>query len=184
MQDAASIAASLGLTRMTGFLSVLEVGYQRNSATGQPRQTGYEIELRLPIFDWGEARVARAEYTYMQAVNRAADLAVRARSEVREAYHGYRTAYDLARHYRNELVPLHKRISEENVLRYNGMLIGVFELLTDARKQIASVNAYIETLRDFWTTETHLDLALTGTSPGPMGVASARSSMAPEPAGH
>ena len=53
----------------------------------------------------------------------------------------YRSAYDIARHYRDEIVPLRKRIAEENVLRYNGMLIGVFELLADARAQIASVNA-------------------------------------------
>lgn len=185
LQEAQSLAAALGLSRATGFLNVLEVGFQRNSETASPRQTGYEIELRLPIFDWGDARVARAEYTYMQAVNRAADLAVRARSEVRESYHGYRTAYDLARHYRDEIVPLRRRISEENVLRYNGMLIGVFELLADARQQIASVNAYIDALRDFWMAETHLDLALTGTSPGAMGAGGARAAAAPaEPAGH
>jgi hypothetical protein len=41
-------------------------------------------------------------------------------------------------------VPLRKQIAEENLLRYNGMLIGVFELLADARAQIASVNAAIE----------------------------------------
>ena len=60
-----------------------------------------------------------------------------ARSEVREAYRAWRTAYDVARHYRDEMVPLAKRISEENLLRYNGMLIGVFELLADA-PQIAT----------------------------------------------
>ena len=65
---------------------------------------------------------------------------INARSEVREAYPAYRTAYDLARHYRDEIVPLRKRIAEENLLRYNGMLISVFELLADAREQIASVN--------------------------------------------
>lgn len=166
MQEAQNVAATLGLTRATGFISVLEVGYMRNSESGQPRQTGYEIELRLPIFDWGGARVARAEHIYMQAVNRAADTAVKARSEVREAYAAYRTAHDLARHYRDEIVPLRKRISEENLLRYNGMLIGVFELLADARQQIASVNAYIEALRDYWLAESTLDLALTGKSPG------------------
>jgi outer membrane protein TolC len=171
-REAENIASSMGLTRATGFISVLELGYQRNSASGLPRQTGYEIEMRLPIFDWGGARVARAEYTYMQAVNRAADTAVKARSEVREAYSAYRTAYDLARHYRDEIVPLRKRISDENVLRYNGMLISVFELLADARTQIASVNAYIEALRDFWVTEANLELALTGKSPGPMAIAS------------
>jgi outer membrane protein TolC len=171
MQDAQSIAASLGLTRATGFISVLELSYQHNNESGQPRQTGYEIELRLPIFDWGGAREARAEHTYMQAVNRAADTAVRARSEVREAYGAYRTAFDLARHYREEIVPLRRRISEENVLRYNGMLISVFELLADARQQVASVSAYIEALRDFWVADATLKTAMTGTSPGAIGMA-------------
>jgi outer membrane protein TolC len=162
MKEAQNLAAALGLTKATGFISVLEVGYMRNSESGQPRQTGYEIELRLPIFDWGTARVARAEHTYMQAVNRAADTAVKARSEVREAYAAYRTAHDLARHYRDEIVPLRKRISEENLLRYNGMLIGVFELLADARAQVGSVAASIGALRDFWLARADLDAALVG----------------------
>jgi outer membrane protein TolC len=185
MQETESVAKSLGLTRVTGFLSVLELGYQRNSETSQPRQTGYEIELRLPIFDWGGARVARAEFTYMQAAARAADLAVRARSEVREAYAGYLTSFELARHYRDEIVPLRKRISDENVLRYNGMLISVFELLADARQQIAAVNAYIESLRDFWIADANLDLALTGRSPGAMQVTSSATPSAAQAApGH
>ena len=173
MKEAESIASSLGLTRTTGFVSVLELSYQRNSETHEPRQTGYEVELRLPIFDWGGARVARAEYTYMQAVNRSSEVAIRARSEVREAYEAYRTTYDLARHYRDEIVPLRKRISDENVLRYNGMLISVFELLADARQQVAAVNNYIDALRDFWVADATLQVALTGTSPGSAGFARA-----------
>ena len=74
----------------------------------------------------------------MQALHRVAETAVNARSEVREAYSAYRTAYDTAKHYRDEIVPLRKRIAEENLLRYNGMLISVFELLADAREQVAS----------------------------------------------
>jgi len=171
MQEAEHIAASLGLTRTTGFINVFEVGYQRNSASGQPRQTGYEIELRLPLFDWGGAKIARAEYTYMQAVNRAADIAVRARSEVREAYSAYRTAFDLAQHYRDEIVPLRKRISEEVLLRYNGMLMSVFELLADAQQQVIAVAASIDAQRDFWIAETNLDLALNGKSPGSLAAA-------------
>jgi len=172
MKEAENVAASLGLTRATGFISVFEVGYRRNSETGQPRETGYEIELRLPIFDWGGARVARAEHIYMQSVNRAADLAVKARSEVREAYAAYHTSFELAKHYREEIVPLRKRISEESLLRYNGMLISVFELLADARQQIAAVSVYLEALRDFWIADTTLHLAMTGKSPGAISAAS------------
>ena len=155
-------ARNLGLTRTTRFINVLELGVLRNSSNEAPTQRGWEIGFELPLFDWSGARVARAEAVYMQTVHRAAETAVNARSEVREAYTGYRSAYDIARHQRDEVVPLNQRIGEENVLRYNGMLIGVFELLADARTQIASVNGAIQALRDFWIAQADLDMALIG----------------------
>ncbi len=155
-------ARNLGLTRTTRFINVLELGLMRNSSNEAPTQRGWEVGFELPLFDWGDARIARAEAVYMQTVHRAAEVAVNARSEVREAYTGYRSAYDIARHHRDEIVPLNQRIAEENVLRYNGMLIGVFELLADARTQIASVNASIGALRDFWIAQADLDMALIG----------------------
>ena len=161
-RDADSLAQSLGLTRVTRFVNLLEVGVLNNSETGQPRQRGWEIEVGLPIFDFGGARVARAERLYMQAVNRTMEAAIEARSEVREAYSAYRTAFDVARHYRDEIVPLRKRISEEVLLRYNGMLMSVFELLADSREQVAAVNGYIESARDFWIADSDLQMALTG----------------------
>ena len=155
-------ARNLGLTRATRFINVLELGLLRNSSNEAPSQRGWEIGVELPLFDWGGARVARAEAIYMQTVHRAAETAINARSEVREAYTGYRSAYDIARHHRDEIVPLRQRIAEENLLRYNGMLIGVFELLADARAQIAGVNNSIESLRDFWIAQADLDMALIG----------------------
>jgi len=102
----------------------------------------------------------------MRSFHRTADLAIRARSQVRESYTAYRTAYDLARHYRDEIVPLRKRISEENLLRYNGMLISVFELLADSRDQAQAVEAAIEAVRDYWIADANLETALTtGTPP-------------------
>ncbi|MBL8325695.1 MAG: TolC family protein [Rubrivivax sp.] len=155
-------ARQLGLTRRTRFINVLELGLMHHTSNEAPRQTGWEVSVELPLFDWGTARVARAEALYMQALHRAAQTAVDARSEVREAYGHYRFAFDIARHHRDEIVPLRKRISEEQLLRYNGMLIGVFELLADARAQIASVSAAIEALRDFWLAEGELEMALIG----------------------
>lgn len=155
-------AKNLGLTKVTRFVNVLEVGLMRNSSNEAPTQRGWEIGIELPLFDWGGARMARAEGIYMQALHRTAEIAINARSEVREAYGNYRSAYDIARHHRDEIVPLRQRIAEENVLRYNGMLIGVFELLADARVQIASVNSAIESLRDFWIAQADLDMALIG----------------------
>lgn len=126
--------------------------------------------IRLPVFDRRQARRDLKLLPYIQSVDRYEELAVSARSEAREAYLGYRTAYDVARHYRDTIIPLRKEISEENLLRYNGMLISVFELLADAREQITSVTNYIEAQREFWIAETDLRLALTvggaGGAPG------------------
>jgi multidrug efflux system outer membrane protein len=127
---------------------------------------GFELELPLPIFDWGQGRNARAEGVYLQSAARVRAVAVQARSEAREAYHGWRTAHDVAKHYRDEVVPLRKFINDEMVLRYNGMLASVWDLLGDVRMNIAAVNASIEAQRDFWLADTDLQLVLTGTSPG------------------
>lgn len=159
-----SLAKNMGLTKATRFINVLEIGPTRvlEGLRSDPYKKGFEVSLEIPIFDWGSAKVAKAESLYMQSVNRLAEAAINARSEVREAYHGYRITYDIAKHYRDEVVPIRKRIADENLLRYNGMLIGVFELLADARTQIASVNGYIDALRDFWLAKADLDMAMIG----------------------
>jgi outer membrane protein TolC len=170
-----ALAKNLGLGKTTRFINALEFGPARvlEGARSDPYKKGYELSLEIPIFDWGTARVAKAEALYMQSVNRLAEAAINARSEVRESYQGYRLAHDIAKHYRDEIVPIRKRIADENLLRYNGMLIGVFELLADAREQIASVNGYIDALRDFWLAKVNLDMALIGKPDmGPAGAVS------------
>jgi hypothetical protein len=164
-------AKNLNLTQATRFINVLEFGLSRKTSNEAPTEKGWEIAVELPIFDWGDARIARAEAVYMQSLNHAAETAVNARSEVREAYGAYRSAYDIARQYREQIVPLRQQIAEQNLLRYNGMLIGVFELLADARVQIASVNSAIEALRDFWIAKADLEMAMIGKPGAPIALA-------------
>lgn len=168
-RESEALAESLGLTRVTRFIDALELGIARTTETPEPRKQGYEIGVEIPLFDWGTGRVSRAEALYMQAASRIAETAVNARSEVRESYSGYRAAYEVARRYRDETVPLRKRISEEVLLRYNGMLASVFELLADAREQVAAVSGTIEALRDFWLADAELQNAMTGRAAGAIG---------------
>jgi outer membrane protein TolC len=98
----------------------------------------------------------------MEAINRLIAKAVNVRSEARQAYLGYRSNYDIARHYRNEILPLRKIISDETLLRYNAMQIDVFSLLIEARQRIASITAAIEAERNFWLADTGLVAAITG----------------------
>jgi outer membrane protein TolC len=158
--DAQATASNLGLTKTTRFVNVLDLGYVNQTTTNAPTARGYELTLELPLFDWGSARVARSEGVYMQAVQRVAQAAVTARSEARESYLDYRTAYDVAAHYRDTVIPLRKRISQEVLLRYNGMLLSTQDLLRDSREQADAVSAYIDALKEFWTASARLEAAL------------------------
>ncbi len=176
----AALAQSLGLTRVTRVVDGFHLGYA-NMSEGGDRLNGYELSLELPLFDWGQSRVARAQSLYMQSLERTAQTAIDARSQVRTAYSAYRTAYDVARHHRDEVVPVARRISEETLLRYNGMLVGPFELLADAREQVRSVASAIEAQREFWLADADLQTVLTAGPPSGEG-GPRQASLAPRPA--
>lgn len=133
-----------------------------NAAGTRRDPRGYEIGVRLPVFDWGAMRRDALNARTLAAANQLEDVVRKAGSSLRESYAAYRTAYDIARHYRDEVVPLRKVISEENQLRYNGMLIGVFELLADARDQVFAVMAAIDAQQQFWLADTALQATLIG----------------------
>jgi len=105
----------------------------------------------------------------MEAVNRLAGNAVNVRSQAREAYRVHRSTYDVAKHYRDEVLPLRKIISDEMILRYGAMQVDVFSLLTEARQRIAANIAAIEAQRDFWLADANLRAALAGGDPALSG---------------
>jgi outer membrane protein TolC len=129
------------------------------------------LGIVIPIFDTGEARVGTAREIYMRAVNRLTERSINARSEARIAYTTYRATYDIARYYQARIVPLRRQISAEVLLRYNGMLVDVFEVLLDERERIAANVASLEALRDYHLADADLQSALIvgGTVP-PSGV--------------
>jgi outer membrane protein TolC len=176
-----ALAKSLGLTQATRFLNLLELSAVGKTTLDKPAGTrivdrGFETQVQIPLFDFGATRVREAEETYMQAVNRLAEMAVNARSQARQAYQAYRSSFDLAAHYRDQVLPLRKTISEEMVLRYNAMMVDVFALLTEARQRVGSSTGGVEAERDFWLASVDLDAAILGggVSPPPEGSTAAR----------
>jgi len=171
--DLSSTAKSSDLTKATRFVTDLEIltGFEteRELEDGQKNKetTGnVELEFVIPIFDSGEARLRKAELAYMRAANLLAEKAVNVRSEARSAYQAYRSNYDIARHYRNSVVPLRTKIEEESLLTYNGMITNTFELLADSREKVNSVVLAVNAKRDFWLAEANLAPAIYGGGSG------------------
>lgn len=155
-----------GLNRVTAFTDI-ELTARRNTkfddATGtRTNSRGYEIGIRLPIFDWGGMQRDAWNARTLEAANQLEATVRSAGSSLRESYSAYRTTYDIARHQRDEVVPLRKVISDENQLRYNGMIIGIFELLADSRDQVITVMAAIDAEQQFWLADAALQASLIG----------------------
>ncbi len=164
--DLEAAGKAQGLDFANSFVDI-ELGVRRNTVfdnvsgsklTGR----GFEIDVRLPLFDWGDTRRDAMNAQTLAAANRVEATTRAAGSYVRQAYSAYRTAHDIARHHRDEVLPLRRTIADENLLRYNGMLIGVFELLADSREQINSVMAAIAAEQQFWLADAALQASLVG----------------------
>lgn len=186
-----AMARSYGLSEATRYVTDLELaaglevereveteeedGEERTSVTDTVTPS-LEIEFEIPIFDTGAARLRKAELAMMRAAHLLAEKAVNVRSEARAAYLSYRGTYDIARHYRDAVVPLRRTIESEAVLTYNAMITSPFDLLNDTRARIASVQAALEARRDFFLAEVDLTAAIHGG--GTAGTAPAETSAA------
>lgn len=161
-KEAEALAAALKITRDSRLINVFDLGVETEKSTGEKRITGPTLKIELPIFDQGQARVSAQEARYRQSEARLAEATVNAWSEIREAQHRTEHAYARVKLAKEQLVPLRSQIVEESTLHYNGMLIGVYDVLADARAQVSAVQAEIAALRDFWMAMADLQMAVGG----------------------
>lgn len=164
------MAKNLKLTKLNPFLSAIEFGPVREKAEGETER-GYELELRLPIFDAGGVKTRKAKIVYEQAQAQAESTAVAAASAAREALASYRSSWEITQHMRSRMLPLRQRISSEQLLQYNGMLISVFDLLNELLSATNMEADYVNSLRSFWLAETNLQSVLTGAGSAEMNFA-------------
>ena len=154
-----------GVARAGALFGDIGLTYSHNRSTdrsnGHRESTrGWELELPLPIFDWGGSASAAARAELDRSAAQLREAAIGARSEARRSWLRYRTAWDLAQQQRTEVLPMAQFMQDEAVLRYNGMFISVWALLAQARATTQAVATATEAQRDFWLADVDLQLAL------------------------
>lgn len=120
------------------------------------------VPLSAPVLP---ANLGRPNPALMEALTEQAHadmLAANIRSQAREAWFRYRSAWDVAHHQRDVVLPLSTALQEETQLRYNGMLQSTWELLASARARLDSVHAATLAQRDFWLAHTDFQAVLAG----------------------
>ncbi|MFL5334280.1 MAG: TolC family protein [Geminicoccaceae bacterium] len=172
-----SLAKTLGLTEATRFISDLDLvaqnrykstdKYTADSVSKTKTITnGFAATIEIPLFDFGQARVAEAEQRYLQAANRLAEMAVNARSEAREAYDAYRGSYELARAYRNRIGRLERPVGLQDPLPDGRQIEVPLRPEPGLRERIDGTVQEIAARRDFWIADADLAASLSGTGPG------------------
>jgi len=173
------LAKNLKLTRLNPFFSAIELGPVLEKGEGEIDR-GFELEFRIPIFDTGDIKTQKAKAIYDQAQAQAEVTAISAASSARQALVSYQSSLEIAKHFRDTVLPLRERVSQEQLLMFNGMLISVFDLLDDLRSSMNMESSYVDAIKDFWIADTDLQQALTGS--GMPGMSFEAASMMPSSA--
>lgn len=157
-----SQAKNLGLTKSIRFLGALDFGIESERETDSQTRTGPTFAIELPVFNQGQARIARGEAALRQAQDKFEALAIDVRSQIRELRDELMSKRETARFYQDELLPGQRRILNESFMNYNAMQIGNFELFSTKAEEARTEREYLEAVRDYWITRADLERAVGG----------------------
>jgi cobalt-zinc-cadmium efflux system outer membrane protein len=164
--DVQTASYALDLGEQLRWLSALGLGVSLEREPDGKWLKGPQIELTLPLFDQGQARVAALEAERRRSEKLFVALAVEVRAQVRDAWTRLSAAQRTAAFYRTTVLPLREQIAAENTRLYNGMLIGVYDLLRSRQEQIEAGRGYVGALKDYWLARADLEKAIAGPLPG------------------
>lgn len=163
-EDVAATRERLGLARVAGPWPSLDFGVMADRDDGA-WELGPSLALPLPLFDQGQAQVAASAAELRRTERRFHALAVQLRAAVRAARNRIVAARQRAAYYQRVLLPLRQRVLAQTQLEYNGMLVGVFQLLQAKQQEIDSGKQYVDALRDYWIARAQLTQILDGRLP-------------------
>ena len=172
-RELALMETALSMARSTRYTGVVDVGAHVHKDPDGALLLGPTLSLELPIFDQRQAVIGRLEAQRRQAQRHVDELAIDARSEVRLASAKLDVTRRASERYKKTLLPTRALVLEQTQLEYNGMQVGLYELLFAKQAQIESVRAYIDTVRDYWIARAELERALGGRIPAIAAVAAA-----------
>jgi outer membrane protein, heavy metal efflux system len=156
---------ALKLARNWRFLGEIELGVERETETDGARFRGLEASLELPIFQQGQAAIARAEAERDAAAARLSELELAIDNQLDLALERLQMQSDVADQYQARLLPQREGIVDGTQRELNFMFKGAFELLLVKQEQYAAYQDYLEAVRDYWVARAELRRAVGGRLP-------------------
>lgn len=142
------------------------VEIERSDARETEASPVLAVGFEIPLYDAGPLTSRRGALEYSRAAHTLAQQAVNARSEARSAHAAVTGTYNIARHWRDEVLPLRREIDREALKSYNGMLTSTFELIADARDGLEAELEAAKAKAAYWRAESDLKTVIWGPIPG------------------
>ena len=168
-QRIVALGQRVGYERATAFMPSGELGASAEKESDEPWGIGPSVAIPIPIFDQGQARIARGTAELRRAQHEHYALAVRIRATARALVERVRGTGERVVYFRDIVLPLQERIVSEAQLQYNAMQVGIFQLLRDRQQQIEAGVEYVELLREYWIARADLLHLLSGRLPAADG---------------
>ncbi len=149
-QEVAVFNSVLSTTRHWRWLGGSEIGYLRETEVDSSRIKGPSLALELPIFNQGQARLARIQAQLAQAKARLAAAELGTDNAVRLGAQQVRVLSQVVSTHRDALIPQRESVMARSQEQQNFMLIGVFELIQAKVKEFDAYQSYLEAVRDYW----------------------------------
>ena len=127
------------------------VGFESTEAgTGEQVDTlvGPTLGLEIPIFNQNQGGIARAQYAFEQSRRQLEGLRRDALQQVRGAHARARTAWDTARYYREEVLPLRTTSLDLSGTAYQAGRTPLLNVLEAERALLTARSGYVDALRD------------------------------------
>lgn len=176
--DVKVVSYGLALAKNVRWTGIVDAGVSFERKPEGIKLLGPSVAVEIPIFDRGQAQIAKIEAQLRQAQAKEWALAVAIRSEVREDRNDLLVARSLVETYGKKLVPLREKVVALSQQYYDAMLLGVFQLLQAKQNEIEAWRGLIESARDYWIARAELEEATAGALPPLPAVAT---SGAPKP---
>lgn len=161
-QDVEVTSRALDLAESRRWIPGVSLGAEAEREPGEFWRVGPSAHVEVPLFDQGQATVARLESQRRASEHRLAALAIDVRSEVRSARDRVLFSRSVAEHHQKVVIPLRERIVALSQEHYDAMLIGVYQLLIAKREEAHAYRDAIAALRDYWIARSDLERAIGG----------------------
>ena len=152
----------LALAQSTRFFGRVEVGAHYHRDPDGPQLVGPNFSIELPLFDQRQAYIARLQAQQGSASRRVSALAIDTRSKVREGLLTHKAARATATYVSTSVVPLQEQVLEQSQLHYNGMLMGLYDLIAAQRQSLEARRSSILARRDYWIARFEVENTLGG----------------------